>query len=340
MKNNRRAALFLCALGLVVVTVMLGFGLRNPANREGSVLHEPCNQQFPFINPFLRCEEPEVKREFVAFKKNLESFIQENVSRGNARIVSVYFRDLENGPWFGVDEQALFSPASMMKLPLLVAYYKRAEADPKLLAQHLTVEGVVPEDDDGIAPVESLQAGSAYTVDELLRRMIIESDNAALPVLFSNLQQFYPDEDVFTDTLVTMGIAASEGSQEDFLTVKRYASIYRILYNASFLSKEMSQKALDLLTQSRSPQGMRDGVPAEVPVAHKFGVRERPDSMQLHDCGIVYHPENHYLLCIMTRGEDVTKLSPLIADISRMVYEEVNARVEEDGYGTGVSSGE
>lgn len=123
-----------------------------------------------------------------------------------------------------------------------------------------------------------------------------------------------------------MGITLSEGSEDDFLTVKRYASIYRILYNASFLNKEMSQSVLELLTKTRSPLGIDDGIPAGIPVAHKFGVREQFSSKQLHDCGIVYYPENHYILCIMTRGDDVTMLSSIIRDIATLVHTEMVER--------------
>ncbi|TSC79613.1 MAG: beta-lactamase [Candidatus Peregrinibacteria bacterium Gr01-1014_25] len=300
---------------LIACVALLAFGLGYVAHSWVSVpFRISCDARYSFLNPFLRCDsDVPQKQEFVAFKKELESFIQTSIASGNAKSVSVYFRDLENGPWFGIDEQALFSPASMIKLPLLVAYYKRAEVDPDVLKQRVGVQG------------STLPSG-AYVIDDLLRSTIIDSSNDALPILFSYLQKFYPEEDVFSETITAMGLAASEGSEGDFLTVKRYASIYRMLYNASFLSKEMSQRALDLLTQTESPQGIDDGVPAGTPVAHKFGIREQPGSLQLHDCGIVYHPGGHYILCVMTKGKDAQELSAIIRRISSMVYAEVDAR--------------
>ena len=44
---------------------------------------------------------------------------------------------------------------------------------------------------------------------------------------------------------------------------------------------------------------------------------------QLHDCGIIYYPNNTYLLCIMTRGKDFKQLESVIAGISKTVYEVV-----------------
>ncbi|PIU19313.1 MAG: hypothetical protein COT18_08150 [Elusimicrobia bacterium CG08_land_8_20_14_0_20_59_10] len=45
---------------------------------------------------------------------------------------------------------------------------------------------------------------------------------------------------------------------------------------------------------------------------------------QLHDCGIIYHPRFPYMLGVMTRGLDLEKQQKVIADISRLVYREVD----------------
>lgn len=60
---------------------------------------------------------------------------------------------------------------------------------------------------------------------------------------------------------------------------------------------------------------------------------------QFHDCGIVYHPANPYLLCVMGRGEDFWELTKSVADVSRIVYEEVErqtgSRPDRAMYGGG-----
>lgn len=91
------------------------------------------------------------------------------------------------------------------------------------------------------------------------------------------------------------------------LTVKEYASFFRILFNSSYLSADNSERALNLLAHTEyhdalpSPQG--------VVVAHKFGEAGTENiERQLHDCGIVYLPDHPYLACIMTRGRDAEKL--------------------------------
>ncbi|MDO8560151.1 MAG: serine hydrolase [bacterium] len=57
------------------------------------------------------------------------------------------------------------------------------------------------------------------------------------------------------------------------MSVKDYASFFRILYNASYLNREQSERALGLMTKTRFRDGIIAGVPAGRPVAHKFGER-------------------------------------------------------------------
>jgi hypothetical protein len=40
----------------------------------------------------------------------------------------------------------------------------------------------------------------------------------------------------------------------------------------------------------------------------------------------VYYPQNPYLLCIMTEGDDFNALSEVIGIVSKAVYEEFDSR--------------
>jgi beta-lactamase class A len=100
----------------------------------------------------------------------------------------------------------------------------------------------------------------------------------------------------------------------------------RVLYNASYLSREMSEKALDYLLASDYKDGLVAGLPPGTQVAHKFGEYEREDMNQLHDCGIVYYPRHPYILSVMTRGSDKQMMADTIAEISRLIYEEVDGK--------------
>ena len=213
-----------------------------------------------------------------------------------------------------------------------MTYLKLAEDRPELLETKLVfnVVGPMPTPVQVFAPKENLVEGEPYSVYELLRRMIVYSDNRATEVLLNYLGQVLSKsgEGYIRETVYNLGVVSVNGSNEEFVTVKSYASIFVQLYHASYLNKEMSEKALELLAQSEFKPGLRGGLPEGIALAHKFGERTYPGTheRQLHDCGIIYYPDNPYLLCVMTRGNDFDKLAEIIQAISRMVYEEVGSR--------------
>jgi beta-lactamase class A len=88
----------------------------------------------------------------------------------------------------------------------------------------------------------------------------------------------------------------------------------------------MSDKALGLLSKTAFKEGLVAGVPKEIKVAHKFGEQKNGTEQQFHDCGVVYYPNNPYVICIMTRGNSPDELKPIIKEISQKVYREVNYR--------------
>src|SRR3989344_4725160 len=83
---------------------------------------ESCGASYPLINKWLRCEPDEnirQKKEFTQLRAELVHTIDQWKKEGKANSVSVYVRDLEFGPWMGIGERDTFSPASIMKLPIM-----------------------------------------------------------------------------------------------------------------------------------------------------------------------------------------------------------------------------
>lgn len=206
----------------------------------------------------------------------------------------------------------------------MMAYYKLAETDPSLLQKTIEVDTTIP-DNQNIEPSITLEPKKSYTIDELIRRMIVYSDNEAYEILQKNI-----DNKLIVQAYTDLGIDISKGYSDptgNILTVKDYASFFRILYNASYLDKASSQKALDLLTKVDYKDGLIKGInDPKVTIAHKFGERQFTETgeKQLHDCGIVYLPQKPFLICVMTRGSDFNKLSSAINQISSMIYLNIN----------------
>jgi len=273
---------------------------------------------YQFINPLLECDHASSRSvKVVALETELRQYVQKVTAAGEAKIVSVYFRDLNNGPWLGINENENYSPASLLKVPILIGVLRKAEQTPGLLSKEIKFERPVDQFQQNITD-EMIQPGKSYTVEDLLVRMIKNSDNEAKNLLFNLI-----GGDFFTKVNSDLGNYIPGMVTEDFMSVRNYSSFFRILYNATYLNKEMSEKALQILSKTDFKVGIVAGLPQGTTIAHKFGERGYADTnvKQLHDCGIVYLPNRPpYLLCVMTRGTDFDQQSRIIADVSAIVY--------------------
>lgn len=273
--------------------------------------------EFQYINPLLFIDNSnENFFEYRDLESQIKKYIESSIDNNDANKISVYFRDLNSSHWGGVNENELYAPSSMLKVAVLVSYLKLAEKNPEILNGRINYK--YREEYKEYYKPNRLPDGN-YSVLEMLQQMTIESDNTAMSALVA----LHADQIVklYSDLKLPDIIE----SDTDFMSTEDYSYIFRTLYNATYLRKGYSEQALKLLTFTKFNNGIVSGVSSTTRVAHKFGehtvtyngfVSER----QLHDCGIIYYPEKPYLLCVMTKGKDFSKLEKSISDISSMVY--------------------
>jgi hypothetical protein len=203
---------------------------------------------------------------------------------------------------------------------VLIAALKKVENDPGLLYREFEFDSTVLVDSTAPAfPDDQIAFGESYTYRDLMERMIIFSDNNAQNLLLNII-----GEEGFFEIWRDFGVdVPTANTPDDFLTVREYAAFFRILYNGTYLSHEMSEYALEILSRSRFDLGLQQGIPSRVTLSSKFGERYffGTEIKQLHDCGIVYAERAPYLMCVMTRGRDWDTQLDIITQLSRMVYE-------------------
>ncbi|HLE40638.1 MAG TPA: serine hydrolase [Nitrospirota bacterium] len=317
-----------------VVGVFVGRGMRTidetPGSR-GAGIFKTREKEFRFTSPVFKSETAPsmTDTELKPFLYKVRTLVEARLKGNDASAVSVYFRDLNNGNWFGIQENEKFSPASLLKIPVMIAYFKWTETNPLILNKKLPYAGAddVTGDQD-MKPVKTLKAGRSYAVDDLIFRMIAYADNAAFGLLSADL----PAErlrKVHKDLYVDYNPEKSE----DYMSLTAYAAFFRVLYNSSYLNREMSEKALSYLSRSSFfKSGIAAAIPPDTDVASKFCERtvrtEDGDDLgeikQAHEVGIIYYPNRPYLIGIVTRGNDFKKMGNVMRAVSRLVYDEVD----------------
>lgn len=312
-------------VAVAICGALIAYGLKSHSLKQGEAT---CLEDL--INPAACSGELEGKVGFEAFRADLEDHLAAAKGRDSVIDAGVYFRDLRFGPTFGINLDEPFLPMSLMKIPVMIAVLKTAETNPEMLDEVIHTPASFAANVQLMNPSETLAPDRDYTVRELLKYMVAYSDNKSLGILSDWLAEKAGDEAV-RDVMVDLGIVRLQDTLPDLsVTPKSYAAILRILYNASYLNPEQSQYALELLTQTKFDKGLTYGIPDDVRVAHKFGVRDDPGvDVQLHDCGIVYHPGGPYVLCVMTRGSSYESQAYYIEDVARLVYDEMSRRMAE-----------
>lgn len=322
--KNKLVILLISIIIILLVLFLVSWRLRSVSKIVS------CENSYEFINSELGCQisEQDELEKLDILEKEIDNFVDAAVVANKVTVVSVFFRDLKSKRWFGVNENENYSPASLLKLPLMMAYLKFAEIKPEIFSERILYqENEVESRAQNIKPTRSIEKGKSYTVEELINYMIVYSDNKATSLLYKNI-----DPVIFNRVYIDLGVyfPISGGLEQNFLSVKTYAAIFRTLYNASYLNRSMSEKALKLLSKVEFKEGLVAGVPSSIKVVHKFGEMSVVDptnknvlGLALHDCGIIYHPDFPYILCVLTRGENFENLQNVIKGISRIVYEEI-----------------
>lgn len=275
-------------------------------------------------NPLLECTEgPEALTigERAQIEKDVSEYATRAVRQGVVTEYAIYFRDLNNGPWFGLNERDVFTPGSLLKLPLAMSYYYAEQRGRHTLDSQIDFSGLPSQ-----AALESNYGSDAplapgvYSVRDLIGYMLKESSNDAAQVLADAA-----GEEQLLGTYQDLGIEPPQFGEDYSIDTKTFGAFFRVLFNASYLGQNMSEELLATLTQTSFRDGILAGVPEGTKVAHKFGTRvtDGPGGRQLHDCGIVYAPQSPYILCVMTRGNSSQNLSYFIAQVSKRVYDGV-----------------
>lgn len=103
--------------------------------------------------------------------------------------------------------------------------------------------------------------------------MITNSDNEAKELLIQDIDETFLQK-VYTE----IGINTAGDLTKDFISVKDYSGFFRLLYNATYLNRDLSEKALKILSKTNFDKGITAGLPKGITVAHKFGERAYIDS--------------------------------------------------------------
>lgn len=236
----------------------------------------------------------------------------------------VYFSYLNNAAWVGLNERDLFIAASTIKVPLAMALLKAVEEGKIYLDDTYSLSDL--DLDDNFGELYKVGSDAEFSLQELMRIMLEQSDNTAMRGIYKAFQNLGIG-DPFTRVYETMGWQASsveaipalgDAPNYEHINLKTLANMFLSLYNADYIDIEHSNQILSYLANTPFDNKIAQGVPSDIMVAHKIGVAT--DAETFSDCGIVYAPNRNYLLCVGSNGGDEERAARFMAEVSKAVY--------------------
>lgn len=274
-------------------------------------------KDFRFTKPLLMAEMDLEDDDMSEIKSEVFSIIQQAKTSGQLKDASIFLKDLHNGDWFAINPDGLFDPGSIMKLPILIAHLKQEELTPGHLLKQYKLSNPSTGMPIQVIKGRSIEFGKSYSVRELLRFMIVESDNQANALLNQVInpkivQKIFADLGLPVPTVEQTRIQMKAGDVSKFM---------RLLYNATYLRNDLSEFALELLSETQFKDGIRAVIPTEIPVCSKFGERGEvgSDEYELHETSIVYDEDRPFLFTLMTRGNNRVHQESFLQTVSASI---------------------
>ncbi len=248
-------------------------------------------------------------------KNALNTLIKDQKGR-----VGLFFQELASPrSTISIDDAALFNPASVIKIPVMAVVYAEVEGGNLRLTDTLKITKTNRVGGAGILQFQ--RPGSVYSVEELIERMIIDSDNTATKMLIEKITpgiiNGYMKEWGLTDTFIAESNLLKANGR-NFTTPRDMGILLAHIYERKRIPKWASYQMIELLGKQRFRKGIPRYLPKEIHISNKTGTLNGVK----HDCGIVFFQESPYVLSIFTSEfSSARKGEELVALLSKEIYE-------------------
>ena len=269
-------------------------------------------------------EVPESERERV--DEGLEDARQEieDYADDHEGTAGVYVQDVKGGFGYGVNPDETFFGASVMKIPLLVAVFRKIDEGEISLEDSVETE---PGDWAGGAGwLQWEEPGESHLVQDYLWMMMTQSDNVATnamlrlvggPEYVNEVARDLGAPDTFLYQKVTSERAAVM-ELDNTTTPRDMATILGKISTGTAASPESCQEMIEIMSQNYLQSSIKDGLPEDVEAAKKGGWLYKV----YDEAGIVWHEDRPYVIAIFSKhgSEDVEDGKALLRGISKAVY--------------------
>lgn len=235
---------------------------------------------------------------------------------------AVYVWEYENGKYVDINGDSLYSAASIIKLPVLVRLFKSIEANQFTIYDDMLLTDYYQS--PGSGNLQYARTGVKYTIDQLAKTMIQDSDNTSTNMLMSKLGGM---DDIniglrdwgISKTYVRTWLPDLKGTNKT--TAKDMAKILYNLDNPGFLNINSREYIIDYMSHVKNNRLIAAGLGNGALFVHKTG----DIGTMLGDAGIVYAPngKKYIVVILANRPHNAPQGKDFIVKASSLIYKAI-----------------
>ena len=233
---------------------------------------------------------------------------------------AVYVWEYENGKYVDINADKIYSAASIIKLPVLVRMFKSIEAKQMTIYDEMTLTDYYKS--SGSGNLQYAQSGRKYTLDQLAKTMIQDSDNTSTNMIMSKIGSMIDVNSAIrqwglNSTYIQTWLPDLTGNNHT--TARDLGTmLYNIDNNPNFLNISSREKIFDYMGHVHNNRLIQPGLGPGALFMHKTG----DIGKMLGDAGIVFTPngKKYIVVILANRPHNSVLGKDFIVKASEIIY--------------------
>ena len=256
----------------------------------------------------------------------LKTVVQQLVAKNANLVPGIFFIDLDTGGYLDLNGSSSFAAASMIKFPILVAFFQDVDAGKIRLDEKLTLKQELIG--GGSGDMQYKTPGTKFTALETATKMITISDNTATNMLIARLG----GTTALNQRFQSWGLTATQIHNQlpdlsgtNTSSPRDLAQLMALVNQGDLMSLRSRDRLLDIMrgtvTNTLLPRGLGEGAT----IAHKTG----DIGSLVGDVGLVDMPsgKRYIAVAMIKRPHNDSRAQELIRQISRAAYQQFSKPV-------------
>ncbi len=237
--------------------------------------------------------------------------------------VGVYIKDLRTGKTIEKNSDEQFVTASLIKLPIMAAAFQAISENK--LSLNSSIQLRRSHIRGGSGSLKWCRIGRRFLVSHLLYRMVTESDNTAAQIFidklgYDALNQSFSNFGLSVTRIQPSGMLltnAMDPALDNHTTPREMGMLLEKIYKHKLVNDGYCDLMIEIMKHAEGPSRLAKFLPKKWSLARKGGLLRK----NCHDVGIIFTPNNDYIVCVMTgNNETYKKAKGLIAKVGQTLY--------------------